>query len=203
MLKRARSACWEARLALQQLGWRGRYLALDCARALLGLPPRTSAHSIWTVRHRDAEGRLLWAECGHNMLHDEGELFFCQALFTEEASVPENYYLGLDNRASLAEGDTLSNLVDEPSGNGYARQAVASNATDFTISQEGGDYQAKTKTVTFTADGGDIGPVTKMFLCTVASGTEGKLIASKALSQSRTLSDGESLECTFYIRFSE
>jgi len=203
MLKRVRSAYWESRLRLQQLGWRARHLALNSVRALLGLPPRSHAHSIWTVRHRDAEGRLLWAGCGHNILHDEGELFFCQVLFTEEASVPASYYLGLDNRTSLAEADALSDLVGEPSGNGYARQAVASDATDFTISQESGDYQAKTKTVTFTADGGDIGPVTKMFLCTVASGTSGVLIASKALSQERTLSDGESLECSFYIRFSE
>ena len=71
------------------------------------------------------------------------------------------------------------------------------------MSQESGDYQAKTKTVTFTADGGSIGPVTKMFLCDVASGTAGLLIASRALSQERTLSDGESLECSFYVKFSE
>jgi len=202
MLWRVRSDYWHVRLALQQWAWAARYAVMRAVRWALGLPREVNAHSIWTVRHLDARGRLLWADCGHNMLHDEGEQFFCQVLFTEEASVPSAYYLGLDNRTSLAESDTLASLSGEPSGNGYSRQAVNSDATDFTISQEGGDYQAKTKTVTFTASGGSIGPVTKMFMATSADGT-GKLIASRALSQERTLADGESLECSFYIRFSE
>jgi len=203
MLKQVQAWYWEGRLALQQWSWDVRHGIVRAVQRALGLPRPVNAHSIWTVRHLDAQGRLVWADAGHNILHDQGEQFFCQALFTEEATVPENYYLGLDNRTSLAETDTLSSLSGEPSGNGYSRKAVASNATDFTVSQESGDYQAKTKTVTFTASGGSIGPVTKMFLCDAASGTTGKLIASRALSQSRTLADGESLECSFYIRFSE
>jgi len=197
-----RSYYWEARLAVQQWAWQARYAVMRVVRWALGLPRKVDAHSIWTVRHLDARGRLLWADCGHNMLHDEGEEFFCRVLFTEEATPPAAYYLGLDNRASLAEADTLSSLSGEPSGNGYSRQAVNSDSTDFTISQESGDYQAKTKTVTFTASGGSIGPVTKMFLAT-SSDNNGKLIASRALSQERTLADGESLECSLYIRFSE
>lgn len=186
-----------------RLGWMLVLLWLKArARRALGIR-RPFAHSIWTVRHLDAQGRLLWADCGHNMLHDEGEHFFCDVIFNETQSVPAAYYLGLDNRASLAEADTLASLSGEPSGNGYARQPVNSDDTDFTVSQESGDFQAKTKTVTFTASGGSIGPVTKMFLCTVVSGTEGVLIASRALSQERTLADTESLECSMYVKFSE
>jgi len=202
MFAAVRSLYWQIRLALQQRVWAARYLVMHAMRWTLGLPREINVHSLWTVRHLDAQGRLVWADCGHNMLHDEGEQFFCQVLFTEEASVPDAYYLGLDNRTSLAESDTLASLSGEPSGNGYSRQAVNSDATDFTISQESGDYQAKTKTVTFTASGGSIGPVTKMFMATSADET-GKLIAGRALSQERTLADGESLECSFYIRFSE
>jgi len=159
-------------------------------------------HWMFLIRHRDRLGRILAEEVLENMLHDEGEQFLCQVAFSEEQSVPANYYVGLDNRGSLAEADNLAALSGEPSGNGYSRQAVASDNTDFTVSQESGDYQALTKTVTFTASGGSIGPVTKMFLATSSDGS-GKLIASVALSQSRTLADGESLECSMYIRFSE
>jgi len=170
---------------------------------LLGLK-RTDAHwgGYWEIRHLDRFGNVLWEDAGRNMLHDEGEEYILSCAFDEVQSPPANFYIGLDNRSSLAEADTLASLVDEPSTNGYARQAVASDNTDITISQVSGDYQAKTKTVTFSASGGSWGPVTKIFWCTSAD-SSGKLIASKALSQSRTLSDGESLECSFYIRLSE
>ena len=80
-------------------------------------------HWTFLVRYRDRFGRLLAHEAHENMLHDEGEQFICQVAFSEEQSVPSAYYVGLDNRGSLAEGDTLASLSGEPSGNGYARQA--------------------------------------------------------------------------------
>ena len=80
-------------------------------------------HWKFQIRAWDRLGRVLWAEKHENMLHDEGEQFICQVAFSEEQSVPSAYYVGLDNRGSLAEGDTLASLSGEPSGNGYARQA--------------------------------------------------------------------------------
>lgn len=204
MFAALRSAYWEARLRGQQLSWRVRHDAMRLVRAMLGIPRAVNLHSMWTVRHTDARGRLLWAGFGRNMLHDEGEQFILQVVFSEVQTPPAAYYIGLDARTSLAEADNLAALVDEPPGTyGYARKAVNSDATDFTISQESGDYQALTKTVTFTAAGGAIGPVTKAFLCTVVSGTSGKLIQSVALSQSRTLQSGESLNVSMYLRLSE
>lgn len=204
MLARMRSAYWRARLALQKLSYRAKRRVLRTVRKLLGLPARTGGlNSMWEVTQTDARGRLIWADFGHNVFHDEGEEWACQVLFSETASVPAAFYLGLDHRTSLAESDTLEDLSGEPSTNGYARKAVNSDAAGFTVSQESGDYQAKTKQVTFTASGGSIGPVTKMFLCTVATGTTGPLIASRVLSQERTLADGESLNCTMFVRFGE
>lgn len=171
------------------------------ARRALGLR-RRNFHAYFVVRHFDAQGRLLWADLSHNMVHDQGEEFICQVVYSQVQSVPENYYVGLDNRGSLAEADTLASLSGEPSGNGYARVAVASDATDFTVSQEGGDWQAKTKLCNFTADGGSIGPVSKAFIATSIDGS-GKLIQSNALSQSRTLSAGESLDVTMFCKMSE
>lgn len=160
-------------------------------------------HAIWDIRHYSKDGELLFGQVAHNMLHDEGEEFIVDVVFDETQSVPANYYIGLDARASLAEADALTDLVSEPSGNGYAREAVASDNTDFTNSQDSGDWQALTKTVTFTASGGSIGAVTKAFLTTVSTGTAGVLISSVALSQSRTLADGESLDVSMYIKLSE
>ena len=160
--------------------------------------------SFWKVKHLDKEGRVLWEDFGPNVFHDGGEEWLCKVAFSEAATVPVNFYIGLDNRTSAAEADTLASLSGEPSGNGYSRQAVASNATDWTVSQDGGsgDWQALSKTVTFTASGGSIGPVKQMFLATSSDGS-GVLICTRPLSQTRTLADGESLQCSMYIRIGE
>jgi len=158
----------------------------------------------FTLVHRDRFGRVIWRDEGPNIYHDEGEEHACKVLFSEVASVPAAYYLGLDNRGSLAEADNLAALVDEPSSNGYQRQAVNSDNTDFTVTQDpgSGDWQAKTKVVTFVAPGGAWGPVNNILIATSSDGS-GKLISSKPLKQERSLSDGEELECTFLVRFKE
>ena len=177
--------------------------------------------SFWKVRHLskpDAEGNreVLWEDEGPNIFHDEGEKFICDVVFSEEDTVPTNYYLGLDRRnkqapdagPGLTEGDTLGDLYIEQAGTGYARQPVASDATaaGFTVTQvpvDTGDWQAKTCTVTFTATAGDWTDVETLFLCTVVSGAGGLLIASRPLSAKRSVGNGESLECSMYVRVSE
>lgn len=160
-------------------------------------------HMEAVVTHRDADGDVIWEEQCHNIFHDEGEEYLVKVAFSEELAVPASHYIGLDNRGTLAEADTLSSLSGEPSGNGYARQAVATNNTDYTCSQDSGDWQAATKTVTFTASGGSIGPVQNCFLTDASSGSTGDLYCSLALSQSRTLADGESLDVGMTIKVSE
>ena len=195
-----RAAYWEARVTLAKARYVFAYRVDAVFRQILGLPRARGMHSVWSVRHRDRKGRLIYADYGHNMLHDEGEEWFCQVLFSEAQSVPTNFYIGLDNRTSLAETDVLATEIaaNESSGNGYAREAVASDTNDWTVSQVSDDWRAASKTVTFTASGGSIGPETKMFLATTVDNT-GKLIASRALSQSRTIADGESLDCSIYL----
>lgn len=136
-----------------------------------------------------------------NIWHDEGEQDMCEVYF-EDAAGNATLYLGLDARASLAEADTLTSLTSEPSGNGYARQTITA-ATDWTVSQDSGDYQAASATQTFTASGGAWGAVTKMFLCDVSTGTAGLLLCSLALTASRTLQDGDSLQADITIKISE
>jgi hypothetical protein len=165
------------------------------------------------IRHIDKYGNILWDTNNlHNILHDEGERAILSAYFATGYSgygaPPANLYLGLDNRSSLAESDTLSSLSGEPSGNGYARQALSTSGTgvsgqDFVILQPGTYYRAESKTVTFSCSTTAWSAVSKLFLCTASSGTSGKLISSVALTTSRTLNPGDSLQANLYIGLSE
>lgn len=147
--------------------------------------------------------RLCWED---NILPDEGEQAILSAYFDTDlsgyGSPPANLYLRLDNRGTLAEGDQLTSLSGEPSTNGYAAQSI-STTTGFTISQPGTYYQAASGTKTFGATGGSWGPVSKMNLATVATGTAGKLICALALQATRTLSDGDTLNATITLGLSE
>ena len=162
-------------------------------------------HVLWNLVCRDRDGNIRWEEKDlHNIYHDEGEEWTLKVAFSEAETVPTSFYIGLDDRASLAEADTLP-PTNEPTGNGYARQSVNSDATDWTITQDGGDWQAKSKTVTFTASGGPIpaaGSVKHMFLSTTLNDS-GKLISSVALSTTRTIADGDTLDTDITIKMSE
>lgn len=164
-------------------------------RRVLRVPPNF-------YRPRDVVWEQLRAP---NIWHDEGEQWMVNVCFTEDVGlpVPANFYLGLDNRGSLAEADVLTDLVSEPSTNGYARQAIASDTTDWTDTQDSGDWQVASTTETFNASGGSWGPVQAMFLCDVSTGTAGDLYCSLALSASRTLQDGDSLQADITIKISE
>lgn len=161
-------------------------------------------HSIWDIVCRDKYGNIKWGELNvHNLLHDEGEESILKAIFSKTYTVTANDFIGLDDRVTIAEADTLSSLSDEPAVGGYARQPIATNAVDFTISQDSGDWQAVTKIVTFTPSGTNYPSVRNMFLCDVVSGVGGKLFASVALSQARVVLDGDSLDINLTIKLTE
>jgi len=158
---------------------------------------------LWDFKCFDKDGNLKWEEQAYNALADEGE-FAMLDVFLRAGSAPAGFFVRLFNDTPT-ETDTLSDLTGEPSGNGYSAQAVARDATAAgwpTLALDDGDYQATGKTVTFTASGGSIGPVTYGVLAT-STDSSGKLIAYVALSQSRTLATGESLQVTFKVKLSE
>lgn len=146
----------------------------------------------------DASGALKWQETAHNALADEGEQYFL-GVGLRGTTMAANTYLRLFNDTP-AETDTLSTLTGEPSGSGYSAQTLSSDATGWpTLGLDSGDYQATSATKTFTASGGTIGPVTYLVLATSTDGT-GKLLSYAALSTSRTLSDGDSLNVTYKLK---
>src|SRR3990172_12017010 len=125
-------------------------------------------------------------------IHQEG-LQHMLELMSDRQATPTNYYIGLATDASLAENATLVSLTEVSGGTGYARQPVESSATGFPTSQAQGtnDWETVTPQVTFTCSTGPWTGANTAFLCTVVSGTAGKLIASFPLAATRTLQTGD------------
>jgi hypothetical protein len=143
------------------------------------------------IKHIDKEGNILWQENNlNNIFHANGQLYLLNVAFNTASGVlvPTSYYLGLDNRVTLALSDTLANLSQEPTQFAYARQALSS-LNGFEVSQDTGNYKVTSNVVVFQATGGTWGPVRNIFLTNVASGT-GYLISSVPLTTPRTVSDG-------------
>ncbi len=147
----------------------------------------------------DAEGNLKWEDVNRpNNLADEGEYHFLDVTLRNGTAATQ-FYLRLYNDTPT-ETDTLALLTGEPSTNGYAACLVERSNTGWpTLALDSGDYQATSSTETFSASGGSWGPVTYCVLATT-SDTSGKLISYVALSQSRTLQSGESLQVTYKLK---
>jgi len=147
------------------------------------------------IQHRDKNGNVIWEQKGiKNLLHLKGEEFLLRAAFTGgkvSNVIPENYYLGLDNRTTVVEEDEMTNTTGEPGFSGYERQPVASSG-DFTVSFENGHYQAISPIVAFGAIVGSWGPVQNLFLSD-QSGSLGVLISTAVLDTPVIVNDGESV----------
>ena len=148
---------------------------------------------------RDAQGNIKWQETITNALADEGEEQILD-VYLRGATAPSNFYLRLYNDTP-AETDTLALLTGEASGNGYAAVTLAATNVGWpTLALNSGDFMATSATATYTASGGNIGPVTYVVLATAETGTSGKLVAYAALSQTRTLANGETLDLTYKVK---
>ena len=155
-----------------------------------------------------------------NILHDTGEIAILSAFFATAlanyGAPPANLYLGLDHRAALAEADTLATMAAHElalATSGYERKAVISGGVgtaleDFYINQPAAYYRADSKTVEWTcATNPWAAAVDNLFLCTdttaVVDAASKHMIASKALSASRTLLVGDKLQASLYVGLSE
>lgn len=154
--------------------------------------------TVYRFRHV-RNGEVIWSsDWTENALTNEGEQDILAVYFAKSKSAPTNFYIGLINDAGIAETDTLATMAGEPSGNGYAR----SECTFGTPALDAGDYESVSTTETFTASGGSIGPVTHAFLTNAASGTSGLFLVYVALSATRTLLDGDSLQVDIAVKVS-
>jgi hypothetical protein len=156
------------------------------------------------------DGEVIWEakdlEARINGLMDEGENHILDVYF-RNATAPSSFYLGLGNNGGTpgvpAETATLATIT-EVSGTGYARQTVERSSVGFPTIQKDtdtGDWEVISKDVTFTNTGSTNWTAADyLFLTDVASGTEGKLIATVATSVSRVLDPNDSLVASIKIR---
>jgi len=136
------------------------------------------------------DGKVIWEEKNLlNTLHIGGEMFMLTCAFDSSPGTypPANYYFGLDNRAAITVDDLMTDIADEPSDNGYLRQAVSSSG-QFTIDVVSGAYRATSQIVTFIATGSGWGPVSNLFMV-----GNGILLASNPLSNTLTLTSGDAI----------
>lgn len=150
---------------------------------------------ILEIKHFNAKGILLWEQKNiYNILHLDGEEFLLRAAFLggrESTIIPDNYYLGLDNRQTVSVEDTLSDIIGEPSGGGYERQEVSSSG-DFAINFESSHFLITSPIVAFRATTGSWGPITNLFLSDVTD-SSGYLISTAPLDSAVSLEIGGSV----------
>lgn len=151
-------------------------------------------------------GKVIWEQQNvYNTLHQDGEEFMLRAVFqggpVENPTIPENYYLGLDNRQLVTIDDTISDLVGEPAGSGYQRQAVSSE-TDFAINFENDHFVATSPIVAFQATVGSWGPVSNLFI-TDQNDDSGYLIATATLNSGIEVVAGDSVTMRIGLQLRE
>ena len=148
------------------------------------------------INHFNKNNELIWqAKNIRNILHQEGEEFVLRAVFTggqTSTVIPENYYLGLDNRVTISATNTMDDLLGEPQSGGYARQAVSS-AGDFSVALENNEnFVATSPIVAFRATTATWGPVSHLFL-TDREDNAGALISSASLPTPVTVEFGDTI----------
>lgn len=158
---------------------------------------------IWTLTWRDARGKVKATEVLHNTLSRVADQRMLELQFRGGAAPGASYYIGLadaTNPCSITKVDsTATAWTGEPVANGYARVAVSKDSTGFpTSAASSNDWHIVSKVVTFTSTG-TIGPVNCALLSDQASGTAGDWHAWVALSQARTMANGESLDVSMDI----
>jgi len=158
--------------------------------------------NVWTIKHK-RNGKVIWEDSGRNGLADEGEEAILEVYFRNGTSyAPTEFYVRLCND-TLVETDTLATVLNEPTSTyGYAPQLLERSLIGFPTKElNEGDYRLVSKELTFTASGGDIGPVTTAYLSTTSNNT-GKLIAFRSLSLTRTVIDGDEMVVQMRIKLS-
>lgn len=147
------------------------------------------------IQKWDVDGTLLWEDKNiRNLLHLEGEQFILNAAFAggqTSTVIPENYYLGLDNRAVVSAENTMDDLIGEPTGGGYTRQAISS-LNDFAVNLDSDHYVATSPIVAFRSTSGSWGPVSHLFLTDALDNT-GSLISTATLETPVSVDVGQSV----------
>lgn len=152
-------------------------------------------------------GRFIHKRTGlilPNRIVNEGEQAFLRMLMRGDNTYVAgggNFYVGMTSGA-VAQTDTLTEItVNEPTAaGGYSRKAVTRDGTGWPTEGISNNVRyIKSLQIDFTAAGADFDKsITRLFICTAASGTTGTLFAvSAALATPLTVLNA-STESFFY-----
>lgn len=124
-----------------------------------------------------------------NTIVEDGADKILRSVCRGEATLPAAFYMGLTNAAYEFDDADLDDIeAGEPVGNGYARQVLTRNTTDWNApSLENNAMRCVSKSVTFTASAEWNVAWTRMFLANVASGAGNVFALSGALSPQTVL----------------
>jgi hypothetical protein len=154
----------------------------------------------WTIGHVRA-GHILWEVIEKkNRLVDAGEKAIVDSFYRNKSANyfgMTNFYVGMYN-GSISESTVLSTLPNEPTSGvfGYERKVIERSDVGFpTMEKHEDDWRVVSKDLTFTASGGDIGPVNGVFLCT-SSDNSGTLIGVLSFGVERTIINGDNIIVT-------
>lgn len=132
----------------------------------------------------------------HNFLTDQGEAAMLETFFRNN-HIPA-FHFALYN-ATPTETSTMT-LTTEVTGTGYARIALARDTVGWGApALDVGDYRTVSATKTFTASG-TWTSATHLALVSSLSGTTGTLYAIVALSATRTLNNGDTLNTSMAVK---
>lgn len=125
-----------------------------------------------------------------NTIVEDGADNVLRTIFRGESVLTAAFYLGLTSASyEFDDADLVDIEADEPVGNGYARQTLTRNTTDWGApSLENNAMRILSKSVTFTASSAWNVPWTRMFLASVASGAGEVFSLSGALAPQTVLS---------------
>ncbi len=141
-----------------------------------------------------------------NMIVTEGgEALLKMALRGDNTIVPANddFFVGMCNQDPVLSNGLTEITASEPTvTNGYARQAIERSSVGWpTVDNAGGVPRARSLDLAFTASGGNFSAAfSRLFLCTVASGTSGLLIAvSGRLATPVTVLNGATYDAAYRL----
>lgn len=138
-----------------------------------------------------------------NTIVEDGADKILRSVCRGEATLPAAFYMGLTNATYEFDDADLTDIeAGEPTGNGYARQALTRNTSDWGApSLENNAMRCVSKSVTFTASSEWNVAWTRMFLANVASGAGNVFALSGALSPQTVLAgNGPTLRYELWCR---
>jgi hypothetical protein len=154
---------------------------------------------VWVVKHY-RNNKVIWECKKKNSLANKGAEAMLELFYRNDTSyAPGQFYVRLCNYIPQVT-DILTSIQGEPSTNGYSAQLLPTSTVGFPTKDiaSDGNYRLTSATVTFTASGGNIGPIITAYLAT-SSDNSGKLIAFLPLALQRTIINGDSMTYSFQV----